>query len=60
MGKRKKSDPKTLKRKKQKHTTLFEMNGKVYDIYSGKILKKDQVFNEDTKKLTKLLEQKYG
>lgn len=54
---------KELKKKKKKHlgnVVLFEHKDKVYDIYSGKVFKIEDVFNEKTQKLKKIIRDKYG
>jgi len=58
-----KSKDKLLKNKKKKihpKVTLYERNGKVYDIYSGKIFKAEDCFDEETKELKRLVREKYG
>jgi hypothetical protein len=52
-----------LKKKKNNHkkgVVLFEKNGKVYDIYTGKVFDENDVFDKETLKLKKIVRDKYG
>lgn len=51
---------KNWKKKKKKDTLLYERNGKVYDIYTGKVFKAEDCFDKETKRLKKILKEKYG
>jgi hypothetical protein len=59
MSKRK-DKQKQLKNKRIKNSVLFVENGKVYDIYSGKVFEEKDIFDNKTNELKDIIKKKYG